>query len=315
MCQACKQQEDCRDHRIRVSINKAHRGKWPSATFGQIDKETNWKVEQTTPRDFAIAIYRGHAFTMVFDGRRDEINFSEAWHFALDFDGGDESCSFDELIEDDLINFFSSFLYYTPSSRPDEGFYKTRVVFVFEDPIVDLAQYRLFAKAMLHRYPTADQACKDGARLFFGAEKCALLPNWSILTAGSVGEIIRQYQESHPTERQRPVITGKVVKPNGAGGLGLAKLQYLANKCANAPDGEKYITLRNCSVAIGGYVAGGYIAESDANQSLRTAVEAMVGVQDKDHAIEAIEEGIRHGKTMPLYFHSDTNSLPRGNMV
>jgi hypothetical protein len=315
MCQQCKESIDCRDHRIRVSINRAYRGKWPASAFGRIDKPNNWKVEQTTPRDFAIAIYRGYAFTMVFDGKRHESNFSEAWHFALDFDGGDEACSFDALMEDDLINFFSSFLYYTPSANPEEGIYKTRAVFVFEDPIVDLGQYRLFAEAMLHRFPTADQACKDGARLFFGAEKCQLLDNWSIMTAGTVGEIIRQFQESRPPERKRSVVNGKIVKPTSAGGLGLSKLNYLANKCASAADGEKYVTLRNCSVAVGGYVAGGYLAESEAKQALVDAVDSMNNVRDKSHAIKAIDEGISHGKTMPLYFHSDTDSLPRGNMV
>ena len=204
---------DERDYSIEVFINRwatskiprnAPRGAW--RTFHE-----NWKQEIVGARELAINVYRGFSFAPCFDGPKTKEHFTQAWHLALDFDCADERAHFDTLMEDDLINNHASFLYYTPSSKPPA--YKSRVVFILDQPLTTVNDYERLVNAFAWRFPHSDQSATDAARFFYGSKDCELLANWSILPLASAWEIVKQYDEANPP---RPLPTVKNYQPVAA---------------------------------------------------------------------------------------------------
>ena len=89
-----------------------------------------------SPRELAVHVWRGYAFTPVWEGSRREECFVSAGHLAFDFDKGDETSSLDFLMrEGSFAWMFASFGYATPSSTPEAP--RSRLVFVLEQPICD----------------------------------------------------------------------------------------------------------------------------------------------------------------------------------
>lgn len=202
--------KDERDRQIEVSINRwatskiprnAKRGAWK--TFHQ-----HWEREMIGARDLAVQVYKGFSFAPCFNGRKIKDDFDMAWHLALDFDCADERASFEALLEDDLIEWFSSFLYYTPSSDPPA--YKSRAVFIFDKPVLTVDKYEDIQAAFAWRFPDSDQSTTDAARFFYGSKQCALHPNWSILPLESASEIVRQHKAVKP----KKTITAKSYQPS-----------------------------------------------------------------------------------------------------
>lgn len=200
---------DERDHQIEVSINRwavskiprdAKRGAWK--TFHK-----HWHRETLGARELAVEVYKGYSFAPCFNGRKIKDDFDCAWHLALDFDCADHRSSFDHLMQDDLIDWFSSFLYYTPSSKPPA--YKSRVVFIFDKPVKTLDEYEEIQDAFAWRFPDSDQSTTDGARFYYGSLKGKVEPNWSILPLDSAAEIVEQYREANPPK----IVTAKNYQP------------------------------------------------------------------------------------------------------
>lgn len=85
---------------------------------------------------------------------------------ALDFDEG-------LLLQDALANTFfkenAAFLYTTFSHSEEK--HKFRVVFALSKRIENYEVYEKVIDDLLVRYPSADKACRDGTRLFFGGRK------------------------------------------------------------------------------------------------------------------------------------------------
>lgn len=200
------------EHRpIWAYVNRSARGKIPRDAPRQqwAQFHSQWEPEQMTARELAESVYRGFSFAPIFDGRKTKSHFIEAWHMALDFDCGDDRARFDNLMADDLIDWFSSFLYYTPSSSPPA--YKARAVFVFDRPVQSVDEYEDILKAFAWRFPDSDQSTTDAARFFYGSQRRELLPNWSILPLDSAAEIVRQWKDARPVasvveQVNRPVI-------------------------------------------------------------------------------------------------------------
>jgi hypothetical protein len=202
-------ESDERDRQIEVSINRwatskiprnAKRGAWK--TF-----HDNWKRESMGARDLAVEVYKGYSFAPCFNGRKIKADFDCAWHLALDFDCADERASFEHLLQDDLIEWFSSFLYYTPTSDPPA--YKSRVVFIFDEPVLTVEAYEDIQAAFAWRFPDSDQSTTDAARFFYGSKKGDLHPQWSILPLESAKEIVRQHKAAIP----KKAITAKNYQP------------------------------------------------------------------------------------------------------
>jgi hypothetical protein len=289
-----------KSHQIEISINRSVVDKMPDDATGAQWKafHSAWNAETITAYDLAVNIWRGYGFTSIFDGWRAKSNFDRAWHVALDFDCGDERARIEELLEDDLIDWFSSFLYYTPSSKPPT--YKSRVVFVFDRPISGLENYELVQKALAWRFPDSDQAAAEGARFFYGSKGATVQGNWSILPLESLKVLTDQYVASLP-EVTEPVAVIAVKKKNVSPTFLTAHAERLLAHVANAPDGEKYATLRDISRTFGGYVAGGYYELSDASTWLTQAIAGR-NVKDIDHANKTIDQGLSYGLKAPLHF-------------
>jgi hypothetical protein len=89
------------------------------------------------------------------------------WHsqqvIALDFD---EGLTLEEAYNDTFFMENAVFLYQTFSHTEQQ--HKFRVVFVLDEPVSEYKHFETIINELLTRYPYADQACKDGSRLFFG---------------------------------------------------------------------------------------------------------------------------------------------------
>ena len=186
---------EIKDKIIRYSVNKSHIGKLPrGANWGKFHNQ--WAQEWGTPHTLASDIYRGYSFAPLFNGRKVWDSFWQSWHIALDFDDGNESI--DKLMSYDIVNFFSSFIYYTPSSKPPH--YRSRVVFIFDNPILSADQFEEITNAFAWLFPTSDQSTTDAARFFYGSQKCKLHGIWSILPVDSAMEIVKQWKDSKPAK-------------------------------------------------------------------------------------------------------------------
>jgi hypothetical protein len=114
----------------------------------------------------AIAV-DGYAISAVMkDDHRQRDNFVSAQHLGLDHDLGTWESSIEGLLADRFIAHHAAIIHETASSSPDNP--RSRAIFILDQPITDSKQYRLAAEALIWKFRTADEHCKDEARLFFG---------------------------------------------------------------------------------------------------------------------------------------------------
>lgn len=297
--------DDLRDHRIEVSINRSITNKMPAdsepADWGRYNLA--WEFAELTAHELAVEVWRGNGFSAVFqNNRRKKMYFARAHHVALDFDCGDERAKISTLMEDDIINSFSSFLYYTPSSSA--GAYKSRVVFVLQTPLYFVEEYEELQNALAWRFPHSDQATAEAARLFYGSKGAELLGNWSILPTGVVAELVRQWREVVPVKAPRPpvdpntIYTADNVAPRRLQGL----LDSLLANVRTAPHGERHNTLLRVATALGGYVAGGYYDRTSVEELL---LQAILSNNGHERDIMVVRQGLDFGQQAPLYFTSE----------
>lgn len=193
---------DCKHHPIETYINQSAVGKIPRDAPRQAWKNFHkkWQTESLTAYDLAANVWRGYSFAPVFAERKVKRDFKLAWHIGLDFDCADERAEISQLMEDDIINYFSSFIYYTPSSKPPA--YKSRVVFVFDKPISDVDQYEEILDAFAWWFPDTDQSTQDAARFFYGSKGAKLEGNWSVLPLKSATYIVDEYHKAVPKKKK-----------------------------------------------------------------------------------------------------------------
>lgn len=290
--------------KIATSADRAELGKIEQ---GDIDA---WRAfngsftnVEVTPSDLLQRICDGYAYTAQHRRYRKADNFLAGQHIALDMDTGDERSSFEHLLQNEFINQHAAFLHTTPSHTAEMP--KARVVFVLDRPIYEAGKYALLAESLVHRFQTADRMCKDAARFFYGAKGCD--SHWlgnvlSLETAAA--ELVEPYRRHLEAEREAATESRVVV---GSGNVPERLLQAhstsLLERVRTAPDGQKYETLRNVSIAFGGYVAGGYYGEGDVLNWLDDAIRQNPNnVQDLRAAFAAIRESVAYGKGRPLYF-------------
>lgn len=280
-----------------------------SALIGKAPAGFNWAayyktfgVQRMTPRELAVNVWRGYAFTPVWYEARREENFISAGHIAFDFDAGDESSSLAFLFRDGSFAWmFASFGYSTPSSTPDAP--RSRVVFVLKDPILNAAEYRTAYQAVAwfiarDGSPT-DPACKDPLRLYYGSKGCEVKANWSILPAAALAYAITEYRAAHPPAPPPASSSSFVpVAPDERRANG--KLAQLGQKVHSAPQGDRHNTLLRMARLGGGYIASGALDETAVVAELSAAAR---GWGDDEAEIErVIRDGITNGKTAPVQF-------------
>ncbi|MGN2271663.1 hypothetical protein [Priestia megaterium] len=98
--------------------------------------------------------------------KRSKANWDSQQVIALDFD---EGLTLDEALKDPFFRKYAVFLYTTFSHKEEQ--HKFRVVLVLDEPITNYKDFERIMAALFELYPYADQACRDGSRLFFGGKK------------------------------------------------------------------------------------------------------------------------------------------------
>jgi hypothetical protein len=204
------------EYKLQIMGSTALQGKapktWKPADWARYNKTLHRLT--LTPREMAIHVWHGHAFTPVFTEARKEQYFKWAYHIALDFDAGDETSSLPFLMEipGTFAWMFASFGYSTPSSTEEHP--RSRVVFVLDFPILSPDEYRAAYAAVAWRMAeegsATDPACKDPLRLYYGSPKCKVSANWSVLSERSLAVLLDEYREAHPPQ---PYTTPRRVWP------------------------------------------------------------------------------------------------------
>lgn len=296
------------DHKIKIMLNKSLVGKAPPE-WGREEWRRYYKAfraAELTPRELAAMIFMGYSFTPVYsNGRRIEENFAEAHHIAFDFDS--DNAGLDHLFRvGSFAWMFASFGYSTPSSTPEAP--RSRVVFVFDFPIVDAQYFRELYQAIAWIFTTegspTDRQCKDPLRLYYGSPQCQMVGNWAVLSTseGSLGLstcdlLIERYKLANPPIVQaEPIKTTKIAADFDGSGM-LAKL---ADNIATAGEGNKHWARFSNARSAGGYIASGAMDESEVTAVLVRA--ALSNTVTPKTAERDVLEGIKAGKLAPLYF-------------
>ncbi len=280
-------------------------GKAP-AKFDWARYYRTFRRQVMSPRELAEHVWRGYAFTPVWEGSRREECFVSAQHLAFDFDKGDETSSLDFLMRDGSFAWmFASFGYATPSSTPEAP--RSRLVFVLEQPIFDAGAYRAAYMAVAWWLAgdgaLTDPACKDPLRLYYGSPRGVVKTNWSVLGAATLDYVQDEYRQAFPPRRalQTPL---RVVDHAPAGGLVEWKRRRILDAVRGAPAGERHGTLLKRAREAGGYVASGVFDEGEIATELEMAAAALGEVRPgwKEEAERTIQDGLRYGKAKPLHF-------------
>ncbi len=293
------------EFRFEVMGSSALVGKAP-AKFDWARYYRTFRRQVMSPRELAVHVWRGYAFTPVWEGSRREECFVSAQHLAFDFDKGDETSSLDFLMrEGSFAWMFASFGYATPSSTPEAP--RSRLVFVLERPIFDAGAYRAAYMAVAWWLAgdgaLTDPACKDPLRLYYGSPRGVVKTNWSVLGAATLDYVQDEYRQAFPPRRalQTPL---RVVDHAPAGGLVEWKRRRILDAVRGAPAGERHGTLLKRAREAGGYVASGVFDEGEIATELEMAAAALGEVRPgwKEEAERIIQDGLRYGKAKPLHF-------------
>jgi hypothetical protein len=123
----------------------------------------------------AVAVDGCSISPVMRDDYRVGKNFVSCQHLGLDFDDGIQTIEM--LMENDFIRDFGAIVHETASSTPTAP--RSRVIFILDSPFCDAEEYKLAAEALLHRFGTADEQCRDEARFYYGRKnaRCAILGN------------------------------------------------------------------------------------------------------------------------------------------
>ena len=297
---------------MKIAINKSHKGKhppntpdgWWSAYNGQF---TNVDLPVS---ELARAISQGYGYTTQHKGYRKAANFICGQHIGLDFDTEDERSTIEALRADPFIDRYAAIIHTTASHTPEKP--RGRVLFILDRPIARADKYTLLATALLDKFGQADQNTKDACRLFFGAEDCALVVRDIVLTLEAAAEeIVKPYKSTISPAKKSPgyrMVSGRNGVP---GGLLKTHSEALLERIRSAPDGQKYIKLRDSSLTFGGYVAGGYYDETEARTWIQEAIDTRaLTVKSMAAAHKTIDECLKFGQLSPLFFDLRRGSPP-----
>lgn len=293
-------------HKLEIMGSTALKGKapegWKSSDWARYHR--TFRQLTVTPREMAIHVWHGYAFTPVFTESRKEEYFKWAYHIALDFDTGDETSSLPFLMErpGTFAWMFASFGYSTPSSTDESP--RSRVVFILDAPIHTPDEYRAAYAAVAWRMAEegsdTDPACKDPLRLYFGSPDCKVSTNWSLLSTASLGILLEQYKEAHPPA-PLPVRPPRVVVPPDEKRRQY-KLAQIGERVRMAPQNEGHMTLLKTARLAGGYIATGALDEPSVIAELSAAAMARPWADDAVEIERVIFDGIANGKADPIHF-------------
>jgi len=154
------------------------------------------------PFELMSMVYDGHSFTTHHAHNwRTSANYLCGQHIGLDMDTGDARSTLKALIADKFISRYASFCYTSMSHTDDAP--RARVVFLLDTPIMQATNYTLAASALLWLFGTADRACRDAVRFWYGSKGCDLEYLDHVLPLSVVKKLIAEYQETGRIEKRR----------------------------------------------------------------------------------------------------------------
>ena len=229
------------------------------------DFNASFRNQSLTPFDFAHAIYDGHPFTTWHaNGWRTSANYVCGQHLGLDFDNGDQTSTLPALLANPFIHRHSSILYTTPSHTPEAP--RARVVFLLDTPIMQATNYALAAAALLWLFGTADRACKDPARFWYGSLRCDMEMFDNVLPLATVQHVIKQYQASGKRELHRQTRTIQAGDKYTT-----AALRNEVEAVRTAPQGTRNGTLNKACWNLARFIATGELSQIDIEDALTDA--------------------------------------------
>jgi hypothetical protein len=180
-------------------------------------------------------------------------------------------------------------------------------VWIFEDVIMSLSYYETLFKALLWKLPFADQGVKDGLRLYYGAPNCQIWGGWNLLDNKTVGDLVDAYNLAHP--KKVDVGDKIIVKRESVSDTYLdRKMNIILDRLAAARDGSKHKTIFAMARLLGGYVAGGYYSQDQAEGALKSVVDQLPNVDNIESAYKTMTDGLSMGMKQPLYIESVANT-------
>ncbi|MDK3656248.1 hypothetical protein O0A22_11580 [Staphylococcus pseudintermedius] len=125
-------------------------------------------VTDITPEELAQSLSNGQTMVLgiMKDNERKKSNMIFQEVIALDFD---EGSTLEEIKTNEFVQQNASFMYTTFSHTESKN--KFRVVFVLESKLVSNEQVTAVYNKLFEMFPTADIACKDSSRFFFGGRR------------------------------------------------------------------------------------------------------------------------------------------------
>jgi len=244
---------------------------WPTfnASFQNLELE---------PFDLGRMIYDGHAITTWHGNNwRHSKNFLLGQHLGLDFDTEDKRSALATLMADKFIARYAALLYTTPSHTPEKP--RTRVIFLLDTPIQQAKNYALAAQALIWSFGSADSACKDPARSWWGSLHGEMEIPYKELPLDMVKRLIAQHQEVTAREKSsRPrvaldtAVNDKYIT---------AALRSEVEAMLAAPQGARNATLNRAVFNLGRFVASGEMSETVIEDALADAARA-VGLEEQE---------------------------------
>lgn len=286
--------------RISISNHRAEKGKIPQGDPDWREFNGSFKNVNIEPKILSILIQKGYAYTTQHNHYRKSENFICGQHLAIDID---KDHKLEDLLNDPFIKDHACFIHTTPNHTEQNP--RRRVVFILDEPVYDKDIYAKYARALVYKYKLADRMCSDCARFFYGAKGCTI--EWvgktvSLETLDKellTEDFIKSDTPEPITVEQCEIVTVDNERIE-------RHRERLINKVRVAQNGEKYITLRDISVTLGGYVVSGYYDYYDICRRLQDAILSNAnGVKDLKHAFSTIEKSVQYGMTKPLYFTND----------
>lgn len=311
-----------------IAINRSRRNKLPKDTPDPEWARYNdaFQNAELTPGEIASCIRAGYAIAPQCDGRRKRVNFRLAQHIGIDLDEGDRV--WDDLLQMPLVAQHAAMVHTTASHT--EAHPRYRVLFLLSEPMRDPDAYTHAVRCFLKAFGTADKQCKDAARMFFGAADCSLLlmPD-NIITPDDLAYIMATWPADAPTvtmplddppaaqiPRGQPASGGGIVAPSDLTPARRdAHLAALLDKIRHCPDGTKWATLRDVSITLAGYAAGGYYDFDYLRGELYRTIEARrATVASMPAAYDTIDKALSYGAMRPLYYMATPRPDARGRL-
>ena len=166
---------------ITVDVTRTYTSKPSKESNGSINNALVTRVSINTPTDLAnLVANKNGARTWspsVFEGGRSNANWRAASIVALDFDGGVTPQEVTDMLG--VYNVVPSLIYATFSDSPELR--KFRVVLFLDEEISNRDSYTTIIRGLMQVVnETADKACKDVCRMWFGGKDVVLVNDEAI---------------------------------------------------------------------------------------------------------------------------------------